>query len=95
VLFYATDRKNHRLRGAQVSVRKGAPIRIHWAIDARSVTGKIHLRSERNGQTVTDAVVKPEGNRPFHPGSSTTMVLTETRPDGEKFLADLDIAVTN
>jgi len=93
ITFYATDDRNHRFRGAPVPVRRGAPIRIHWQIDRTSTTGIIHLRSERDGRTVSDDIVESSGNRRIEPRDSMTLVLTEVRPTGEKFLANIDIAV--
>lgn len=93
--FYATNADDDRLPGGEVSVHKGDSMGINWAIDSASVTGAIHLRTESNGRTVNDAVVENAGHLSIRISGATRMVLTEVRPEGERFIAELNISAEN
>lgn len=94
--FYATNADDERFPGQTISVGKGDSIAVHWVIDPETVTGVIHLRSESdNHATISDTMVDAIGALKFQVRSSTKMELTDVRPEGERFLADLDITVKN
>lgn len=93
--FYATNADDERFPGAEVSVHRGDAIAINWAIDPASITGAVHLRTESNGRTVDDAVVDNTGHLPIRVAGSTRVVLTEVRPEGERFIAELTISAEN
>jgi hypothetical protein len=93
--LYATNADDEQFPGQTISVGKGDAIAVHWVIDPETVTGIIHLRSEGDDATISDTVVEAAGALKLRVSSSTRMVLTDVRPEGERFLADLDIAMKN
>lgn len=93
--FYATDKDDRRYPGQSIVVQKGDSVGLHWEIYPGTVTGVVHLRSETGGVTVSDTIVDNAGSQSIEVASSMRLVLTEVRPEGERFLADLDISVGN
>lgn len=74
-------------------MRRDALVELHWVIDPNSVSGAIHLRSDHGGHRITDSVVPTTGSRSLEVGSPMRWKLVEVRPEGERFLADLDLSV--
>jgi hypothetical protein len=92
--FYATDRYDERYHGSRVTVRRGAVVGLHWNVDPDAANAAIHLRSDRNGHTLTDAIVPASGTRQVRVDTSTEWTLVEVRPQGEHFLAELRISTS-
>jgi hypothetical protein len=94
--FYATDADEERFPTSQVGAKKGDSIALHWELDPAAVTGEVHLRSENeNNQTISDTIVENTGALKLTVSGPAKMVLTEIRPEGERFLADLEITIQN